>query len=244
MSFLDDLKNVDINNIGAWPMPLKIAGIGIICLLLLGGGWYFIIQGELDEHSVAKQKEEELRGIFLAKKEQAINLPAYRQQMEEIHQTFGSLLRQLPNSTEVPELLVDITQAGLGRGLEFVLFKPERESAKQFYAELPISIQVNGSYHELALFISDVSALPRIVTLMPIGLPVRSLNCEIERRARVTIGFWPVIIVMSPTAASIALAFWRASPSPTLTTIFETLGTSIGLPYSNCLRRAGTTSAR
>ena len=164
MSFLDDLKNVDINNIGAWPLPLKIAGIGIICLLLLGGGWYFIIQGELDEHSVAKQKEEELRGIFLAKKEQAINLPAYRQQMEEIHQTFGSLLRQLPNSTEVPELLVDITQAGLGRGLEFVLFKPERESAKQFYAELPISIQVNGSYHELALFISDVSALPRIVT--------------------------------------------------------------------------------
>ncbi len=170
MSFLDDLKNVDINNLGSWPVPLKIAGIGIVCLLLLGGGWYFIIQGELDEHAVAQKKEEELREKFSGLKGQAINLPAYRQQMEEIHQTFGSLLRQLPNSTEVPELLVDITQAGLGRGLEFVLFKPERETTKQFYAELPISIQVNGSYHELALFISDVAALPRIVTFGNINI--------------------------------------------------------------------------
>lgn len=170
MSFLDDLKNVDINNLGSWPVPLKIAGIGIICLLLLGGGWYFIIQGELDEHAVAKKKEDELREKFSGLKGQAINLPAYRQQMEEIHQTFGSLLRQLPNSTEVPELLVDITQAGLGRGLEFVLFKPERETTKQFYAELPISIQVSGSYHELALFISDVAALPRIVTFGNINI--------------------------------------------------------------------------
>ncbi len=176
MSFLDDLKNVDINNLGSWPVPLKIAGIGIICLLLLGGGWYFIIQGELDEHSVAQKKEEELREKFSGLKAQAINLPAYRQQMEEIHQTFGSLLRQLPNSTEVPELLVDITQAGLGRGLEFVLFKPERETTKQFYAELPISIQVNGSYHELALFISDVAALPRIVTFGNINITPASGN--------------------------------------------------------------------
>ncbi|MEK7734331.1 MAG: type 4a pilus biogenesis protein PilO [Pseudomonadota bacterium] len=176
MSFLDDLKNVDINNIGGWPLPLKIAGIGIICLLLLGGGWYFIIEGELDQYDVAKKKEEGLRELFLGKKEQAINLPAYRQQMEEIHQTFGSLLRQLPNSTEVPELLVDITQAGLGRGLEFVLFKPEREIAKQFYAELPISIQVTGNYHELALFISDVSALPRIVTFGNITITPASGN--------------------------------------------------------------------
>lgn len=176
MSFLDDLKNVDINNLGSWPVPLKIAGIGIICLLLLGGGWYFIIQGELDEHAVAKKKEEELREKFSGLKGQAINLPAYRQQMEEIHQTFGSLLRQLPNSTEVPELLVDITQAGLGRGLEFVLFKPERETTKQFYAELPISIQVNGSYHELALFISDVAALPRIVTFGNINITPASGN--------------------------------------------------------------------
>jgi type IV pilus assembly protein PilO len=170
MSFLDDLKNVDVNNLGSWPLPLKIAGIGIICLLLLGGGWYFVIQGELDEHADAKKKEDELRTQFSGLKAQAINLPAYRQQMEEIHQTFGSLLRQLPNSTEVPELLVDITQAGLGRGLEFVLFKPERETTKQFYAELPISIQVSGSYHELALFISDVAALPRIVTFGNINI--------------------------------------------------------------------------
>jgi type IV pilus assembly protein PilO len=176
MSFLDDLKNVDINNLSSWPVPLKIAGIGIICLLLLGGGWYFIIQGELDQYEVAKKQEGDLREKFSGLKAQAINLPAYRQQMEEIHQTFGSLLRQLPNSTEVPELLVDITQAGLGRGLEFVLFKPERESTKQFYAELPISIQVTGSYHELALFISDVAALPRIVTFGNINISPASGN--------------------------------------------------------------------
>jgi len=100
----------------------------------------------------------------LAKKALAINLEAYKQQMEEMQQTFGSLLRQLPNSTEVPDLLVDITQAGLGRGLEFVLFKPEKEQPKDFYAELPISLQVRGNYHELAQFVSDVAALPRIVT--------------------------------------------------------------------------------
>jgi len=170
MSFLDDLKNVDVNNIGSWPLALKIAGIGLICLAILGGGWYFIIQGELDQFEAARKTEDQLRETFMGKKALAVNLPAYRQQMEEIHQTFGSLLRQLPNSTEVPELLVDITQAGLGRGLEFVLFKPEREVQKQFYAELPINIQVNGTYHELALFISDVAALPRIVTFGNISI--------------------------------------------------------------------------
>lgn len=161
---LDDLKNIDINDLGSWPVPVKIGSIIIVCLVILFAGYWFLIQGELDEYSNAQTKEQSLRETFLNKKALAVNLPAYKEQMEEMEQTFGSLLRQLPNTTEVPDLLVDITQAGLGRGLEFELFRPEKEQPKDFYAELPISIQVRGTYHDLAQFVSDVAALPRIVT--------------------------------------------------------------------------------
>ena len=161
---LDDLKNINVNDISSWPLLVKLVGIGFVCLIILVVGYFAFVQGMLDEYDAAKRKEDGLRETYLNKKALAINLPAYKQQMEEMQQTFGSLLRQLPNSTEVPDLLVDITQAGLGRGLEFVLFKPEKEQPKEFYAELPISIEVRGSYHELAGFVSDVAALPRIVT--------------------------------------------------------------------------------
>ncbi|MDH5648431.1 MAG: type 4a pilus biogenesis protein PilO [Gammaproteobacteria bacterium] len=161
---LQDLQNLDPNNISAWPLPIKLVGIAIVAVGILFAGWYFIIQGELDELELIEKQEQELRSTFLNKKALAINLPAYKQQMEEMQLTFGSLLRQLPDSAEVPDLLIDITQAGLGRGLEFVLFKPEPERPVEFYAELPISIEVTGNYHELGLFVSDVAALPRIVT--------------------------------------------------------------------------------
>lgn len=161
---LDDLKNINLNDLASWPVPVKIGGIMVVCVAMLFAGYWFLIQGELDEYSVAKNKEVGLRETFMNKKALAINLPAYKQQMEEMQQTFGSLLRQLPNTTEVPDLLVDITQAGLGRGLEFTLFQPQKEQPRDFYAELPISIQVRGTYHELAEFVSDVAALPRIVT--------------------------------------------------------------------------------
>ncbi len=161
---LDDLKNIDINDLGSWPVPVKIGSIIIVCLVILFAGYWFLIQGELNEYGDAQKKEQSLRETFLNKKALAVNLPAYKEQMEEMEQTFGSLLRQLPNTTEVPDLLVDITQAGLGRGLEFELFRPEKEQPKDFYAELPISIQVRGTYHDLAQFVSDVAALPRIVT--------------------------------------------------------------------------------
>ncbi len=161
---LDDLKNIDINNLGSWPVPIKIGGILFVCVIILAAGFWFLIQGELNEYGDARKKEDDLRETYLNKKGLAINLPAYKQQMEEMEQTFGSLLRQLPNTTEVPDLLVDITQAGLGRGLEFALFRPEKEQPKDFYAEMPISIEVRGGYHDLAQFISDVAALPRIVT--------------------------------------------------------------------------------
>jgi len=167
---LDDLKNIDINNLGSWPVPIKIGGILVVCAIVLFAGFWFLIQGELEQYSEAQLKEEGLRETYMNKKALAINLPAYKEQMEEMEQTFGSLLRQLPNTTEVPDLLVDITQAGLGRGLEFTLFRPEKELPKDFYAEMPISVEVRGTYHELAQFVSDVAALPRIVTFGDIAI--------------------------------------------------------------------------
>ncbi len=161
---LDELRNIDVKNLAALPLPVKIVGIALVCLLVLGAGYYAVIADELVERSRAQDEEQTLRQTYLTKKVLALNIDVYRKQMEEMQQTFGSLLRQLPNTTEVPDLLVDITQAGLGRGLEFSLFRPEKEQPRDFYAELPISLQVGGTYHELAQFISDVAALPRIVT--------------------------------------------------------------------------------
>lgn len=167
---LDELRNIDLKDLGALPLPVKIAGIALVCVLILAAGYYFTIADQLEERSRAQQDEENLKKTYADKKLLALNIDVYRKQMDEMQQTFGSLLRQLPNTTEVPDLLVDITQAGLGRGLEFSLFRPEKEQPKDFYAELPIRLQVSGSYHELAEFISDVAALPRIVTFGDINI--------------------------------------------------------------------------
>jgi type IV pilus assembly protein PilO len=167
---LDDLKNIDINDISGWPLPIKIVGIALISAGLLFLGYYFLIADELAQHEEEQKKEIALKETYLNKKALAINLPAYKQQMEEMQQTFGTLLRQLPNKTEVPNLLVDITQAGLGRGLSFVLFKPEKEKPQEFYAELPINIRVTGGFHQLGQFVSDLAALPRIVTVGDIDI--------------------------------------------------------------------------
>lgn len=181
---LDDLKNIDANNPSSWPVPIKIAGILGVCAIILFAGFWFLIQSELEEYGEAQKKEEGLRETYLNKKALAINLPAYKQQMEEMEQTFGSLLRQLPNTTEVPDLLVDITQAGLGRGLEFALFRPEKEQPKDFYAEMPISVEVRGTYHELAQFISDVAALPRIVTFGDINISTGARDNKLTMSAK------------------------------------------------------------
>lgn len=151
-------------------MPIKIGAIVVVCIGLLAAGYFLLIEGEIQQLEQVEKEEQQLRQTFLTKKALAINLPAYKQQMVEMEQTFGSLLRQLPDSAEVPDLLVDITQAGLGRGLEFVLFKPEKERPAEFYAELPISIKVRGTYHELGQFVSDVAALPRIVTFANVDI--------------------------------------------------------------------------
>jgi type IV pilus assembly protein PilO len=170
---LDELRNLDLKDIAGLPLPAKIAGIAVICLLILAAGYWFVIADELAQREKAEREEQTLRQTYLTKKLLAINLDVYRKQMEQIQESFGSLLRQLPNTTEVPDLLVDITQAGLGRGLEFSLFRPEKERPRDFYAELPISLVVSGKYHELAGFISDVAALPRIVTFGNINITTK-----------------------------------------------------------------------
>lgn len=167
---LDDFKNIDINDPSSWPLAVKLFGIILICVVILVGGYFLFIDSKLEEWEGFKQEEEKLRQTFLGKKALAVNLPAYRQQMEDMERTFDSLRRQLPSKTEVPDILVDITQAGLGRGLQFSLFDPTKENKKEFYAELPIRLVVRGSYHELALFISDLAALPRIVTIGSINI--------------------------------------------------------------------------
>jgi len=186
MSLLDDLRNLDPNNIAAWPFPIKLAGIGVVCVLLLFLGYWLVVADELEGYSQAQAKEEQLKQAYMDKKGMAINLPAYKQQMEEMRQAFGTLLRQLPNKTEVPNLLIDITQAGLGRGLDFILFKPEREAPKEFYAELPISIKVTGHYHEIGRFVSDIASLPRIVTIgdLDIGVEAKTQRLIMSASAR------------------------------------------------------------
>ncbi|HMK14210.1 MAG TPA: type 4a pilus biogenesis protein PilO [Burkholderiales bacterium] len=168
---LNDLKALDPNNIGNWP-PLPKLGLLLIGLILIVfAGYWFDWQGQLEELETSQNKEEQLRQAFLDKKKQAVNLEIYRKQLSDIGQAFGNLLKQLPNKSEMDGLLTDINQAGLGRGLQFELFRPAaQETVSEFYAELPINIRITGNYHELGAFASDIAKLPRIVTLNDINI--------------------------------------------------------------------------
>ncbi len=166
MSLADDINNLSLKNIGVWPMPIKAGAMLLLFIALLLAGYWFVWKDQLDALEQSRQEELKLRAEFVDKKKQSVNLDLYRQQVKEIEQAFGALVRQLPNKSEMDALLTDINQAGLGRGLEFELFKPApQETVKDFYAELPISIRVSGTYHDLGRFASDVAQLPRIVTL-------------------------------------------------------------------------------
>ena len=166
MSLADDINNLSLKNIGAWPMPIKAGAMLLLFIALLLAGYWFVWKDQFDALEQSRQEEIKLRAEFLDKKKQSVNLDLYRQQVKEIEQAFGALVRQLPNKSEMDALLTDINQAGLGRGLEFELFKPApQETVKDFYAELPITIRVSGTYHDLGRFASDVAQLPRIVTL-------------------------------------------------------------------------------
>ena len=162
---LQDLNELDFSNIGNWPTPVKAALI-LLLSIVIGVVWYnYDTKEQLATLDRAKKEEMDLRKQFEQKQAKAANLEAYKQQLEEMRQSFGAMLRQLPNKTEVADLLVDVSQTGLAAGLEFELFDPQGEVPREFYAELPIKIRVIGNYHEFGTFISGLAALPRIVTI-------------------------------------------------------------------------------
>lgn len=168
---LDEIRRLNPREIASWPLIPKLATLFLLFLLLLGAGYWFVWQHQIGELDAAKKKEDELRTTFLEKKKKAINLDAYRKQLADIEQSFGALLKQLLNKSEMDALLTDINQAGLGRGLQFELFRPaSQESMSDFYAELPITLKVSGNYHDMGAFASDVAQLPRIVTLNDLSI--------------------------------------------------------------------------
>lgn len=165
-----DINDLDFSNIANWPLAARVIVIVLIAVAVIGLGYWFDIKDQQLRLEQAEKKEGELKSDFEAKARKAANLEAYEQQLEEMRQSFGTMLRQLPNKTEVADLLVDVSQSGLASGLEFDLFKPQGEAPREFYAELPISIKVRGTYHEFGNFVSSVAALPRIVTLHDIAI--------------------------------------------------------------------------
>lgn len=168
---LDDIRNLDPAQIGSWPVVPKLVALLALLIGVIFAGYWFDWRQQVENLDSARQKEQQLRTSFIDKQKQAVNLEAYREQLATIEQEFGEMLKQLPNKSEMEGLLTDINQAGLGRGLQFVLFKPaQSESMSEFYAELPISIKLTGNYHDMGAFASDVSQLPRIVTLSNIEL--------------------------------------------------------------------------
>ncbi len=156
---------VDFSDIGRMPWITKLILILCLCAAILGAGYWFIHKDQLVALSRAEGKEKTLKASYIEKWGLAANLDAYKQQMNDIEKTFGTMLKQLPKQTEVADLLVEVSQTGLASGLEFTLFQPTKEIPKEFYAEKPINIKVTGTYHELGNFVSGVAALARIVTL-------------------------------------------------------------------------------
>jgi type IV pilus assembly protein PilO len=170
---LEDLNSLDINdvkNIGTAPAIVKVFLIVLLCIIVAVAGYFLVTTPKLEELDKVEKEETSLRAVFDEKAAKAANLDAYKQQLDEMRQSFGALLRQLPNKTEIETLLTDISQTGISSGLEIELFKPEGLIPKDFYAEYPIKLKVTGRYHQFAQFISGVAALPRIVTLQNINI--------------------------------------------------------------------------
>lgn len=161
----EEFKTLDPKDPGLWPLAPRVLILFGLFVLLLAASWWFGWSPQLDELEVKRHEEVRLKDEWLEKKKQAVNLDEYRKQLAEIDRSFGALLRQLPNKAEMESMLVDINQSGVGRGLQFELFKPGSEAMKDFYAELPITIKVQGKYHDLGAFAGDIAKLSRIVTL-------------------------------------------------------------------------------
>jgi len=161
----DDFRSLDPKDPGMWPLVPKIVILIALLGLVIAAGWWFDWKDQMQDLASKQEQEVKLKDEWLGKKRQAVNLDEHRKQLAEIDRQFGALLKQLPNKSEMESLLVDINQSGLGRGLQFELFKPGVESMKDFYAELPITVKLTGGYHDLGSFAGDVAKMPRIVTL-------------------------------------------------------------------------------
>ncbi len=171
MNLLEELRALDPSDPGRWPLPIRIGAVAVwFVVLALVLSYVFVWQKQRPELQRFEADEQKLRGEFRDKHSKAVNLEVYKQQLTDIERSFGAMLRQLPGKTEVPNLLVDISQTGLAAGLEEKLFQPQAEQKKDFYAELPIKIRLTGNYHEFGAFVSGIAALPRIVTLHDISI--------------------------------------------------------------------------
>ncbi|GBF26886.1 hypothetical protein MnTg02_01929 [bacterium MnTg02] len=171
MNIVEELQSLDINDVGRWPFLFRAALIVLVFSVVLGLGIYWtIIQDKAPQLSRAQEDEQNLRVTFENKQRKAANYDAYKRQLSQIEQSFGTMLRQLPGETEIPSLIVDISQTGLAAGLQEKLFQPQPEIPKDFYAEKPIKIRLSGGYHEMANFVSGIASLPRIVTLHDISI--------------------------------------------------------------------------
>lgn len=170
-ALLDQLRNLDPNDPGRWPLAVRAGTVVLLFVFAASAGyWYFVWKAKRPDLLEARAKETELWGTLESKARKAANLQAYKDQLADMEKSFGAMLRQLPNKTEVPNLLVDISQTGLAAGLEEKLFQPQGENRKDFYAELPIAIRLTGNYHQMGNFASGIAALPRIVTLHDIEI--------------------------------------------------------------------------
>jgi len=171
MKFFEQLRSLDPNDVGRWPLLFRSILVAIIFAFVAGGGtWYFVMKDGIPALERVERQEQDLRATLESKQRLAANLEAYKEQLAEVERSFGTMLRQLPGRTEIPNLLVDISQTGLAAGLDERLFQPMNEIPQESYAELPIKIQLAGTYHELGNFVSGVAALPRIVTLHDVQL--------------------------------------------------------------------------
>ena len=171
MNIIEELKNLDANDVGRWPFIFRAGVIGIVFAVVVGAGvFYTIIEDKAPALERVKQEEITLRDVFMNKQRKAANFDAYKAQLSQMEQSFGTMLRQLPGETEIPSLIVDISQTGLAAGLQEKLFVPQSEVPRDFYAEKPITISLSGGYHEIANFVSGIAALPRIVTLHNINI--------------------------------------------------------------------------
>ena len=187
MNVVEELQSLDVNDVGRWPLAFRVAVIVIVFVVVLGMGVYwFIIEDKAPQLQRVQEEEQTLRVSFENKQKKAANYDAYKAQLTQMEQSFGTMLRQLPGKTEIPSLIVDISQTGLAAGLQEKLFQPQAEIPRDFYAEKPIMISLSGGYHEIANFVSGIAALPRIVTLHDINITPDNQDAYDELTIQVT----------------------------------------------------------